>query len=146
MPYFVLYGIFALWALLDGLSRKMRGSAALWAIGTGILGPIILPIYLASRPLKQGEVREGGKSWNVLKNFAILWTIVMVVASAYSLGAMAEATTGVASDAGMVGAGLGMVFGMGVLAAVWFFPTVGAALVGFLLKKNTVVGLVRQAR
>jgi len=67
MAYFLLYGAFAPWVLFDGLSRKMGSSAVLWTIGTLILGPITLPIYLALRPLKQGEVREGGTAWNVLK-------------------------------------------------------------------------------
>ena len=109
------------------------------AIGTVFLGPIILPIYLASRPLKQGEVREGGKGWNILKNFAILWTIVMAIASVAGLMAMTKGTENLTSDAARAGAGIGMALGMGLLAAVWFFPTMGAALLGFLMKKNTVV-------
>jgi hypothetical protein len=136
MQYFLLYGIFALWVLFDGLSRKMAVSAVMWTIGTGILGPVVLPIYLASRPLKQGEVREGGKGWNVLKNFAILWTIVMAIASIIGLMGMAKASTGLGSDAEKVGAGIGFVVGIGLLAAVWFLPTMGAALLGFLLKKT----------
>jgi hypothetical protein len=139
MQYFLIYGIFALWVLFDGLSRKMAISAVLWTIGTGILGPVILPIYLASRPLKQGEVREGGKGWNLLKNFAILWTIVMAIASVVYFMEMAKSTASLGSGAAMAGAGIGIVIGMSLFAAVWFFPTIGAALLGFLLKKNTVI-------
>lgn len=139
MSYFILYGAFALWVLVDALSRKIGASAALWVLGTVILGPIILPIYLASRPLKQGEVREGGKAWNVLKNFAILWTIAMAIASIAALTRMANISTGLTSDAAKAGAGIGMLLGMGILGAVWFFPTMGAALLGFLLKKSTIV-------
>ena len=79
MSYFLLYGVLAVWVLFDGVNRKMGASTVLWILGTVLLGPIILPIYLALRPLKQGEIREGGTAWNVLKNFAILWTIVMVI-------------------------------------------------------------------
>jgi hypothetical protein len=139
MSYFLLYGVFALWVLLDGLIRKMAALAALWVVRTAIFGPIVLPVYLALRPLKQGEVREGGKPWNIFKNFAILWTVVMAIATLVGLISMAKGTTGLTSDAERTGAGIGMVLGMGLLAAIWFFPTMGAALLGFLLKKNSIV-------
>jgi hypothetical protein len=139
MSYFLLYGVFALWVLFDGLTRKMAASTIVWTLGTAILGPLILPIYLASRPLKQGEVREGGRAWNVLKNFAILWTIAMAIAGFAGLMAMARDATSLTSDAATVGAGIGMLFGMGLLAAIWVFPTMGAALLAFLLKKNSIV-------
>src|ERR1039457_1497735 len=139
MSYFLLYGVFALWVLFDALTRKMGASGFLWALGTAIVGPIILPVYLAWRPLKQGEVREGGRAWNILKNFAILWTIVMAFASIAAFMAMAKRTTGLTSDAARAGAGIGMVLGIGLLGAAWFFPTMGAALLGFLLKKHTIV-------
>jgi hypothetical protein len=139
MSYLLLYGVFALWVVFDGLSRKLGMSVLLWTLGTIILGPIILPIYLASRPLKHGETREGGKGWNVLKNFAILWTVVMAIATIAGLMAMAKNTTDLNSDAARAGAGIGMVLGMGFLAALWFFPTMGAALLGFLLKKSSIV-------
>ena len=63
----------------------------------------------------------------------------MVIATIAGLTSMAGTATGLTSDAAKVGAGLGMLVGMGVLAAVWFFPTMGAALLAFLLKKNTVI-------
>src|SRR5436309_4137295 len=126
MSYLILYGLFALWVLFDGLGRKMGASAILWTAGTLFLGPIILPIYLASRPLKQGEVREGGKAWNVLKNFAILWTIVMAVVSIGTMVIVTKSAENLPSEGAKAGAGLGMALGMGLLAAMWFFPTVGA--------------------
>jgi hypothetical protein len=98
MRYFLLYCVFALWVLLDGLIRKISAWAVLWALGTAIFGPIVLPIYLALRPLKQGEVREGGRPWNILKNFAILWTIVMAIATIAALISMTKGTTELASD------------------------------------------------
>ncbi|MFB3778479.1 MAG: hypothetical protein ACE141_12755 [Bryobacteraceae bacterium] len=139
MTYFLLYGVFALWVLFDSLSRRMGISAALWTAGTAVLGPIVLPIYIALRPLHLGEVREGGRAWNVLKNFAILWTIAMVVVTVAVMKTIAEVTKGVSTDAARAGAGIGIVLGIGLLAAAWFIPTFGAALLGFLLKKNTMV-------
>jgi hypothetical protein len=108
-------------------------------MGTFLFGPIVLPFYLARRPLKIGETREGGTGWNVLRNFAILWTIVMAIVSISALMSMASVTSGVKSGAEMAGAGIGMVLGVGFMAFAWFVPTFGAALIGFLLKKNSVV-------
>jgi hypothetical protein len=139
MWYLALYGIFALWVLQDGISRKIGGSVAAWILGTFLLGPIILPVYLAKRPLKRGEVREGGTAWNVLKNFAILWTVLMVIVGFSAMMKVGQTTSSLDSDAAKVGAGLGIMLGLGFLAVVWFVPTVGAAVLGFLLKKNSIV-------
>ena len=139
MTYLILFGVFALWVLVDGLSRKMGVAAILWAIGTAVLGALIIPVYLATRPLKQGEVREGGTAWNVLKNFAILWTVVMICVAIRALTTVGEQTSHLTSDAARAGAGIGMVLGMGMLGALWFFPTMGAAGLGFFLKKNSIV-------
>ena len=139
MSYFLLYGLLALWVLFDGVNRKMGAPLVLWVAGTVLVGPIILPIYLASRPLKQGEVREGGKAWNVLKNFAILWTIVMAIATVAALLNIADVTKRLTSEAELAGAGLGTLIVIAVLGAVWFFPTMGAAMIGFMVKKNTIV-------
>lgn len=139
MWYLALYAIFALWVLIDGLSRKLSAVAVVWAAGTLLFGPLVLPIYLAKRPLKTGEVREGGTGWNVLKNFAILWTLVMVVAAFSAFMAMGQIAGTMRSDAERAGAGIGMVLGMGFIGAVWFFPVLGATVLGFLLKKNSIV-------
>ncbi len=139
MWYLILYGVFAAWVLFDGMSRKDGGAAVGWTIGTLLLGPLVLPVYLAKRPLKTGEVREGGTAWNVLKNFAILWTILMAVAAFSAVSSMGDYATNLQSDAERAGAGIGMFLGMGLLAVVWLVPTAGAALLGFLLKKNTII-------
>ena len=76
--YFVLYVIAAIWVFIDAKKRLVNGIP--WSICTVIFGPLVVPIYLAKRPLKHGEVREGGVAWNVLKNFALFWTITMLVA------------------------------------------------------------------
>jgi hypothetical protein len=139
MPYIVLFGVISLWVLFDGISRNMKAIAVLWALGTVVLGAIVIPIYVAKRPLKNGEVREGGTPWNLLKNFAILWTIIMIVASIYVLHGVGKATSGLDNDWAMAGAGIGIVVVVGTLGAIWFFPTIGAAILGFFLKKNSVI-------
>ncbi len=118
MWYVALYGMFALWVLLDGLARRIGASVAAWTVGTLLLGPIVLPVYLTKRPLKKGEVREGGTAWNVLKNFAILWTVLMAIAGFGALMNMGQAVSSLDSDAARAGAGLGMLFGIGFLAVV----------------------------
>ena len=139
LPYFVLFGILAIWVLFDGLGRKMAANAVMWSLGTALLGALVIPFYLAKRPLKIGEVREGGVAWNVLKNFAILWTVIMAAVFVVWLKTIGDITRNVTSSAAMAGTGIGMVLGFAMLGAVWFLPTFGAALLGFLMKKNSLV-------
>jgi hypothetical protein len=83
MPYIIVFGLLALWVLFDALGRNMRAIAVLWALGTAVFGVVFIPLYLAKRPLKTGEAREGHTAWNFFKNFAMLWTILMGVVSIY---------------------------------------------------------------
>ena len=73
MWYFVLYLIFAAWVFTDAKKRKNHPVG--WPAATAVLGPIVLPVYFAKRNLQAGEVREGGTGWNVIKNFALFWTL-----------------------------------------------------------------------
>lgn len=72
----VLNLFFAAWVLLDSLQRR---AAITWALGTVLLGPVMLPVYRARRPLRPQEIRAGGPDWIVSRNFAWTWTLVMVV-------------------------------------------------------------------
>ena len=110
----------------------------LWAIGTFLLGVIVVPIYLAKRPLKANQVREGGLAWNLLKNFALTWTILMVAISISVVGAALGTDVG-SSNAEAAGAAIGVGLVFVVLAVVWFFPMVGAIVLGFFLKNSAVV-------
>jgi len=136
--YFIIFGLLTVWAAIDAYSRKLGAAkTALWAIGTFLLGVIVLPIYFAKRPLKANQVREGGFAWNVLKNFALTWTILMVAISISAISAAAG--TNVKSGAEAAGAAVGMVIVIVTLAAVWFFPMVGAIVLGFFLKNSAIV-------
>lgn len=137
MWYFIIFGLLTIWVVIDGIKRKLGAKTALWAIGTFLLGVIILPIYFAERPLKAGEVREGGLAWNVLKNFALTWTLLIVAIGISAMGA--ASSTAPTSDAEAAGAAIGTGIVFMILAVVWFFPMVGALVLGFFLKKNTVV-------
>jgi len=96
-----------------------------------------MPIYIAKRPLKANEVREGGLAWNLLKNFALTWTVLMVAVGISALGAAAG--TNPASDAEAAGAAIGVGLVFIILAVVWFFPMVGAIILGFFLKNSAIV-------
>lgn len=136
--YLLVFGLLTLYVVIDGIKRKMGALTAAWAIGGLLLGPIILPVYLAKRPLKTNEVREGGFAWNVLKNFALFWTIFIVAIGISAIfGAANQATP--TSDAEAAGAAIGTGLVFVILAVVWFFPMVGALVLGFFLKKSTVV-------
>jgi hypothetical protein len=89
--------------------------------------------------LKTGEVREGGTAWNILKNFALLWTVAMAIVAISGLMAASSNTANLRSDAERAGAAIGTALGLGVIGALWFFPMVGSVLLGFILKKSSVV-------
>jgi hypothetical protein len=134
--WYLIAGLFAaLWVGLDAYSR--RSSVILHSTGAFLFGAIVVPIWIASRPLRQGETREGGRAWNVLRNFAITWTILMTMAGFAGLLAMGRSVSGADSDAARTGAGLGMLMGLGLLGAVWFFPMIGAVVLGSILKKSS---------
>lgn len=140
MGYWVLSAALALWVCVDGM-RRSGFSGIFWGVGTFLLAPLVLPVYFAVRPLREGETREGGKAWNVLKGFALTWTLLMVASGISGVMALSEqaALTQEATDAEKAGTAIGGVIGLMILAVVWFFPMVGAMLLGFFLRKSSVV-------
>jgi 4-amino-4-deoxy-L-arabinose transferase-like glycosyltransferase len=137
MFYIIMFGLFAIWVLIDALKRKAK--AIPWAIGTAMLAPIVLPVYIAKRPLKPGEVREGGTGWNVLRSFALFWTVLMAVAAVWGMVAVSEHTATLQTEVERAGAAIGTALGLGMIAALWFFPLAGALVLGLFLKKSSVV-------
>lgn len=157
MWYLLVDACFAIWLFLDAKKRKVNGIP--WAIGALLVGPVVLPVYLAKRPLKDGEVREGGTAWNILKNFAIFWTILWAVAAIWGMAGIGEHKASLkteakqelseyfgdeeaeelASEAVEAGAAIGATLGLGLIFVVWFFPMLGAIVIGFFLKKSSIV-------
>ena len=138
MWYVVIFGLLALWVGFDASRRNLGAAKAiLWAIGTFLLGVIVVPIYLAKRPLKANEVREGGLAWNLLKNFALTWTILMVAIGITAINSAAGTNASSDAEAAGVAIGTGIVFV--ILAVVWFVPMVGALVLGFFLKNSAMV-------
>jgi hypothetical protein len=101
MWYFVLYLVFAVWVFTD--AKKWKNHPVGWPAATLVLGPVVLPVYFAKRNLKAGEVREGGAGWNVIKNFALFWTLTIAVgavAGMVNAGQVADRATMQAQKAG----------------------------------------------
>ena len=128
--YFVVYAILAIWVFFD--ARKRKNNVIGWPGATVFAGPLVLPVYLAKRHLKEGEVREGGTGWNVLKNFALFWTLTMVF---FGIVVVVAAS----SQADGASAALGATLGLGMLGFVWFSVLVAALVLGLFLKKASVV-------
>jgi len=137
MWYVILYFLFAIWVFWDGQKRKT--DYIQWTIATWLLGPLVLPVYFAKRPLKAGEVREGGTAWNILKNFAIFWTITMAILAIWGMVDVSEKFSTIHNEYEQAGAAIGGVLGFGIIIALWFFPMVGAVVLGFILKKSSVI-------
>jgi hypothetical protein len=137
MWYLGVYAAFAIWVLVDS-SRRRIGPLA-WTLGTLVLGPIVLPVYFAKRPLRSGETREGGTAWNILRSFALLWTVAMAAAGVSAMVSVSAHTATLQSDAEKAGAAIGTALGLGLIGALWFFPMLGALVLGLILKKSSVL-------
>jgi len=137
MWYFVLYAIFAIWVFAD--AKKRMNHVVGWPLATFLLGPIVLPFYFAKRNLKEGEVREGGTGWNVLKNFALFWTITMVVAGIAGMVSVSDVVQQAGSEAEQAGVAIGATLGLGMIFGLWFIVLVAALVLGLFLKKSSIV-------
>lgn len=135
--YLFLYVIVAIWLFLDAKKRLTNGIP--WAAFTVLLGPVVVPFWLAKRPLRDGEVREGGTAWNVLKFFALMWTVTMAVVCMVGMASASQVAESAHNDYERAGAGIGMAFGGVMLFMLWFAVTVSALVLGFFLKKTSVI-------
>lgn len=137
MWYWVVGGLLGAWVGWDAYQRENKWFG--WGLGTLLLGFFVLPFYFAKRHLREGEVREGGTAWNVLRGFALVWTVYMAALGVAGLVVVSGSTSAAMTTAEETGAALGAAMGMGMIAAVWFFPMFGALVLGFFLKKSSVV-------
>lgn len=117
------------WALILGIligtwtyfdSKKRKNNQRFWTILNTIGGAYTLPIYLAKRNLKQGEIREGGLGWNLAKYYALTFSVIMAVAALYIL----ISTSGIAAFAGL-----------GIYGVIWIAILVGLLALGMFLRK-----------
>jgi hypothetical protein len=124
--YFIIFLLAAIWVADNAIRRKLGAvRTILWGVGTFILGVIVLPFYIAKRPLKANEVREGGYAWNVLRAFALSWTLFVV---AVGLAAI----TGIGDTASAV-----LIFV--ILCATWFAVMAVTLILGYFLRNPAIV-------
>jgi hypothetical protein len=115
----LLYGLLAAgaaaWTFLDARRRVAR---RWWAVAVALGGPLGLAAYLALRPLRERESREGGIAWQLISMFILAWTVLLALAAIWNL---AFRFTDFVS-----------------LAILWAAVTVPALVVGLALKRSTV--------
>ena len=80
-----LRGLMTFWVAWD--AGKRRAFTLFWAGLVLVLGPLMVPLYLACRPLLKGESRNGCLAWNLFWNFESLLAAVCGLAT---LGALAQ--------------------------------------------------------
>ena len=135
--YLILSGAAALFVLRDAARRK--AAQAGWAVASVLAWPIALPLWLATRPLRAGERRSGGRAWNGLRYFALAWTILWGAQVLGTLG-VGVVVAGTARSEADRASGLSMVVLLAVIyGVIWFFPAVGALLLGLALRKPAIV-------
>jgi hypothetical protein len=130
MWYWIVNLIVALWIFSDARKRKMELPGA-WAAACFALMILVVPFYLARRPLKSGEVREGGAVWSFCRTFAILWTALMFVVGVGGKIATSNAVQKANLDPS--GSSLAFVTGLGfiLIVGVWAIVLAGTLAMGF---------------
>ncbi len=73
------------WVAWDASNRK--ASILFWTFTVLLLGPFLVPVYLATRPLVGSEQRKGGFIWNVAWNLEAVLSALMAFAA---FGALAQ--------------------------------------------------------
>jgi hypothetical protein len=81
--------------------------------------------YIAGRPLKANEVREGGYAWNVVKGFAVGWSILFV-----TVVLMIAASADIGWGAIALAAGIPL---------VWLPVMIVALILGYFLRNPAIV-------
>lgn len=129
----------AIWVAFDAFLRGAGIVTVIWAIGSFYLGPLVIPVYFAKRPLKNGELRRGGTAWNVLRNFAIFWTAFSAVALVVGQIKAEKFISTLEIDARRNAANIGRIQGLTYLAALWLLPTCCALLLGVFLRNKSII-------
>lgn len=102
---------FGVWVIWD--AKRRRATRLQWALGTVLATPIVLPMYLATRPQSSG-LHSGSIIQKALRSFVLLWlTVSMVVL--YQREAIIEALA--ETD---IWTQLGGLTGIGAIATLWF--------------------------
>lgn len=122
----------AAWLAADASRRRcsVAGAVTLALVGN-ILG---CAIYLATRPLVSGEVREGGLGWNLCRYLAALWVLWLVYAAAILVGVLLWSLVRGLPFVLLLSGSL-----VSYLPQLVLWPLVCLAFLGYLLRLNSVV-------
>jgi hypothetical protein len=104
----------AAWVFIDAQGRVAN---RYWITAVAIAGPVALAAYLAFRPLREGESREGGRAWQFLSMFVVWWTALLTFAALWNLALP--------------------FISMATIALAWTSMALPALVVGLALKRNT---------
>ena len=80
--YPLLAALAAGWVLVDA---RRRMAPRYWTAAVALGGPLGLATYLALRPLHEGESREGGRAWQFLSKFVVVWTALLAFAALWNV-------------------------------------------------------------
>ena len=131
---FLIAIVLAVWTFRDAKRRQTQPAPFWWSLGVLFVSAVFFPLYLAKRPLKVSEVREGGLGWNFLKNFAIYFTTIMPLAT------VSVAFESAAEEANTSEEAIGWVVPTIAMGAIMWLVVVGIALIlGFLLKNDALI-------
>lgn len=98
----------AVWVCYDA---RQRMGAKWWPLAILLGGPAGMAAYLALRPLREGESREGGLAWQVMSMFVVGWTALLAAAALWNL-AIPSISWNVLGIAWAVGALPGLAIGL----------------------------------
>ncbi len=122
----------------DARDRQMSNPVS-WSVATLLLTIFVIPFYMAKRLLRKGEVREGGTAWNVLKFFALCWTLFMLGTSMVGVYANSHTINGAFTSEEISEIALGTTIDIAMMFVLWLFVIFGALVLGLFLRKPSVV-------
>jgi hypothetical protein len=131
---FLIAIVLAVWTFRDAKRRQTQTPPFWWSLGVLFVSAVFFPLYLAKRPLKASEVREGGLGWNFLKYFAIYFTAIM------PLAIVAVAFESATQEANTSEEAIGWVVATIAMGAIMWLVVAGIALVlGLILKNDALI-------
>jgi 4-amino-4-deoxy-L-arabinose transferase-like glycosyltransferase len=136
MWYWIFNIILALWVLFDARSRK---SSMGWVVGVILIGVLVVPFYLAKRNLKPNEVRTGGTAWNVIRHFALIWTLFMGVAGIMAVNSASSVVSTAQNEFEAAGAAIGTGIGATLLFGLWLTVMIVALVIGLFVKNSGII-------
>lgn len=136
VTYLLVFGIITVWVIVDALRRGTEPQVVIaWGVGTLVLGPVVAPYYFASRSLASGEVREGNFAWNILKYFAVFWTVFMLTVGIQAIFRAGKSVPAPGTEVEIIGVTLVAL----TMIAVWLVPFVGSLALGRSLRNTSAL-------